>query len=106
MNHEAYRERLSALLDGELDAEARAETLAHLDGCADCRAYLAADDTSALGMMGAMMNNNPFFKTGTADVSGNNVAPASSNTDNGAPQNDGKEKTDGTSDDSGNGTWV
>ena len=65
-----------------------------------------SDDTSALGMMGAMMNNNPFFKTGTADVSGNNVAPASSNTDNGTLQNDNVEKTDEDGENSGNGTWV
>jgi hypothetical protein len=65
-----------------------------------------SDDTSALGMMGAMMNNNPFFKTGTAGVSGNNVAPASSNTDNGTPQNDNVEKTDEDGENSGNGTWV
>ena len=57
-------------------------------------------------MMGAMMNNNPFFKTGTADVSGNNVAPASSNTDNGTTQKDTEEKAGGDGEDSGNGTWV
>lgn len=65
-----------------------------------------SDDTSALGMMGAMMNNNPFFKTGTGGVSGNNVPPASSNTDNEAPQNDNEEKTDGNGENSSNGTWV
>lgn len=65
-----------------------------------------SDDTSALGMMGAMMNNNPFFKTGTAGVSGNNEPPASSNTDNGATQKDTEEKADGDGEDSGNGTWV
>jgi hypothetical protein len=65
-----------------------------------------SDDTSALGMMGAMMSNNPFFKTGTADVSGNNVAPASSDTDNGTPQKDNVEKTDEDGENSGNGTWV
>ena len=65
-----------------------------------------SDDTSALGMMGAMMNNNPFFKTGTAGVSGNNEPPASSNTDNSTTQKDTEEKADGDGEDSGNGTWV
>ena len=37
-----FDEDLSALLDGELDAARAAELRAHLDGCADCRARLAA----------------------------------------------------------------
>ena len=65
-----------------------------------------SDDTSALGMMGAMMNNNPFFKTGTAGVSGNNEPPASSNTDSSTTQKDAEENADVNGDDSGNGTWV
>ena len=39
MEHSAYREILSALLDGELHGAEREAALAHLDGCADCRAY-------------------------------------------------------------------
>ena len=41
MDHSAYRELLSALLDGELDETERTQTLAHLDGCAACRTYFA-----------------------------------------------------------------
>ena len=41
MNHDAYREQLSALLDGELGEEARAEALSHLETCEDCRQYFA-----------------------------------------------------------------
>ena len=41
MTHDSYKEQLSALLDGELDEAARAETLAHLEGCAECQAYFA-----------------------------------------------------------------
>ena len=54
-----------------------------------------SDDNSALGMIGAMMKNNPFFKTGMTGGSGNNVPTTSSNTDNGTPQNDNEKKTDG-----------
>lgn len=39
MEHGAYKEMLSALLDGELSGAAREAALAHLDECADCRAY-------------------------------------------------------------------
>jgi anti-sigma factor RsiW len=35
------RERLEALVDGELDAERSARLRAHLAGCADCRAHHA-----------------------------------------------------------------
>lgn len=41
MNHEIWKERVSALLDGELNEDERAQTLAHLDGCEACRTYLA-----------------------------------------------------------------
>ena len=41
MTHDNYREQLSALLDGELDEAARADALAHLEGCAECQAYFA-----------------------------------------------------------------
>ncbi|MBO4915015.1 MAG: zf-HC2 domain-containing protein [Oscillospiraceae bacterium] len=41
MNHEEYRDLLSALLDGELDEAQRASALAHLDECEECRAYYA-----------------------------------------------------------------
>ena len=37
MRHTDFMERLSALLDGELDVEARSEVEAHLTACADCR---------------------------------------------------------------------
>lgn len=41
MEHGAYREMLSALFDGELRGAAREDALAHLETCAECRAYLA-----------------------------------------------------------------
>lgn len=41
MEHGAYKELLSALLDGELHGAEREEALAHLETCADCRAYFA-----------------------------------------------------------------
>lgn len=40
MAHEIDKERLSAFLDGELGAPAKAELLAHLSSCPDCSAYL------------------------------------------------------------------
>ena len=46
MEHSAYQEMLSALLDGELSDAERETALAHMDGCADCRAYF--DELSAL----------------------------------------------------------
>lgn len=36
-----YKEKLSALLDGELKDTERDEVLAHLETCADCQAYFA-----------------------------------------------------------------
>lgn len=41
MNHDEYQERLSALLDGELDDAEREEVCAHLTECEECRAYFA-----------------------------------------------------------------
>ncbi len=41
MNHNEYKELLSALLDGELSEAERETALAHLDACEDCRAYFA-----------------------------------------------------------------
>lgn len=41
MEHSAYKEQLSALLDGELRGAAREALLAHMETCADCRAYFA-----------------------------------------------------------------
>ena len=41
MEHSAYKEKLSALFDGELSGAEREDALAHMDGCADCRAYFA-----------------------------------------------------------------
>lgn len=41
MNHDEYRELLSALLDGELDDAARERVLAHLSECETCRTYFA-----------------------------------------------------------------
>lgn len=41
MNHSEYKELLSALLDGELNERERAEVMAHLETCEDCRTYLA-----------------------------------------------------------------
>ena len=38
---EAFAARLSALVDGELDAVERARVEAHLDACAACRGLLA-----------------------------------------------------------------
>lgn len=54
MKHSEYRENLSALLDGELSSAERGVVLAHLNICAECRAYwteLAAmrDALSSLG---------------------------------------------------------
>ena len=40
MNHDEYREKLSALLDEELDEREKAEVLAHLNVCEACRTYL------------------------------------------------------------------
>ena len=39
MNHKEYREQLSALLDNELDEEAREEVLRHLSACEECQSY-------------------------------------------------------------------
>ena len=39
MNHKDYREQLSALLDNELDEEAREEVLRHLSACEECQSY-------------------------------------------------------------------
>ena len=41
MSHDEYQERLSALLDGELDDAEREEVCAHLTECEECRAYFA-----------------------------------------------------------------
>ena len=51
MDHSAYKEMLSALLDGELHGAEREAALAHMEGCADCRAYFAelTAQRSALG---------------------------------------------------------
>lgn len=40
-DHNEYKEKLSALLDGELNEQERGEVLAHLDTCAECRTYFA-----------------------------------------------------------------
>ena len=40
MNHDEYKEKLSALLDEELDEHEKAEVLAHLNVCEACRTYL------------------------------------------------------------------
>lgn len=40
MNHDEYREKLSALLDGELDDAEQAEVTAHLASCPACQTYL------------------------------------------------------------------
>ena len=40
MKHEEYREKLSALLDGELTDAERAELTAHLASCPTCQTYL------------------------------------------------------------------
>ena len=41
MNHDEYKEQLSAFLDGELTDAERDDVLAHLETCAACRSYLA-----------------------------------------------------------------
>ena len=41
-DHSVYEEQICALLDGKLSAEEEASIRAHLDGCAECRAFLAA----------------------------------------------------------------
>ena len=41
MNHDEYKEKLSAFLDGELNDAERADVLAHLGTCGACQAYLA-----------------------------------------------------------------
>ena len=38
--HRAWRERLGSYVLGQLDAEERTATEAHLDGCAECREEL------------------------------------------------------------------
>ena len=40
---EAYRDRISAYLDGELTGEECRELLAHLESCGDCRMYLDSE---------------------------------------------------------------
>lgn len=41
MNHDEYKELLSAFLDGELTDADRADVLAHLETCEACRTYFA-----------------------------------------------------------------
>ena len=41
-DHAGFEEQICALLDGELSAAEEAALRAHLDECADCRAFLAA----------------------------------------------------------------
>lgn len=41
MNHNEYKELLSAFLDGELNETERADVLAHLETCEACQTYLA-----------------------------------------------------------------
>lgn len=41
MNHDEYKEKLSAFLDGELTDAERDDVLAHLETCAACQTYLA-----------------------------------------------------------------
>ena len=41
MNHDEYKEKISALLDGELTDAERTDVLAHLETCEACRSYLA-----------------------------------------------------------------
>src|SRR3990170_923848 len=41
MTHDEARARLSALIDGALEAGEAADVAAHLEGCASCRADLA-----------------------------------------------------------------
>lgn len=48
------RERLSAYLDGELDAAATAEVDAHLDACEECAAVLAGYSAADDALAGAM----------------------------------------------------
>lgn len=57
-HHEEYRELLSALLDGELDGEARERTLAHLEECEDCRAYFA-ELTALHGAFAGLADEEP-----------------------------------------------
>ena len=41
MNHDEYKEKLSAFLDGELTDAERNDVLTHLETCAACQTYLA-----------------------------------------------------------------
>ena len=41
MNHDEYKEKLSAFLDGELTDAERDDVLTHLETCAACRTHLA-----------------------------------------------------------------
>lgn len=58
MDHSAYKEQLSALLDGELDDAAREAVTAHLADCEECRAYFA-ELTALRDAMGDMDEIEP-----------------------------------------------
>ena len=84
MEHSAYREMLSALLDGELSGAERETALAHMDGCADCRAYFGelaalraalgeledfdAPEDFAAGVMARVRENGEAAQTHTEDT--------------------------------------
>ena len=75
MKHDEYREKLSALLDGELDEREKAEVLAHLETCDACQTYLieltavhdalsrmdapSVPDGFAAGVMARLHENEP-----------------------------------------------
>ena len=50
VEHEEAQRLFSDLVDGELDADVRARLAAHLEGCAECRAALAALETAVSGL--------------------------------------------------------
>lgn len=63
MNHDEYREKLSALLDEELDEREKAEVLTHLESCEACRTYLI-ELTAVRDALSRM--NTPFVPEGFA----------------------------------------
>ncbi len=74
MNCEQVFEQLSALLDGELNAEERAQLQAHLDGCPRCRALLEELRQTDAAMADLRQPPPADFAQGVLDRIGQNAA--------------------------------